>query len=180
MVAAQLIAVSKPKTAAQRRRMSEIMRKVWENPAAHGLHTPHRWTDEEIALLATDYDSVIAERIGVAPHIVEQKRRRLGIPGIVERWSAEEIALLGTRNDRAIAADLGKSEAAVRGKRQRLGIPPFVARWREDEILLLGTDTDRAIAEKIGRTHSAVESQRLALGIPTRRLGKRGGVRGKA
>ena len=167
MIAAQRLAVRRPKSEDWKRGASKRMRTLWEHPEKHGLPACHHWTDEEIALLGTDHDSAIAERLGVAPYIVEGKRRRLGIPGVLDRWSPEEVALLGTAKDREIAEKLGKTTEAVRSKRAMLGITPFVARWREDEIALLGTDSDRAVAAKIGRTPSAVETQRRYFGIPT-------------
>ena len=173
MISAQRGAVGNPKTEEWKQAASERMRKVWEHPEQHGLPARHRWTDEEIALLGTDHDPVIAERLGVAPHVVEQKRRRLGIPGIVDRWSPAEIGLLGTAKDREIAERLRKTTAAVRRKRELLGIPPHVARWSDAEIALLGTDTDRAVAETLGRTASAVETKRMSLGIRSSRSRKR-------
>jgi hypothetical protein len=173
MIAAQREAVRKPKTEARKKAASERMRRVWEHPEEHGLPATHRWTDEEIAILGKEHDAMIAERLGVAPHIVEQKRRRLGIPGLLDRWSVEEVAVLGTAKDREIAERLGKTTAAVRRKREILGILPHVARWSEAEIALLGTDTDRAVAEKLGRTASAVETKRMSLGIMSSRPKRR-------
>ena len=168
VVAAQRKAVRRPKSAEWKRALSGRMRELWKNPDAHGLPPSHRWTDEEIALLGTDTDPAIAERLGIAPHVVEGKRRRLGIAGVVNRWTDAEIALLGTRTDREIAEILGRHTATVRQKRELLGIPPFVLRWTEAEVALLGTDTDRIIAEKLGRTKLAVMTKRLSLGISRR------------
>jgi hypothetical protein len=171
MVAAQREAARRPKPEAWRRAMAERMKEVWEHPEEHGLPPSHRWTEEEVALLGTDHDAAIAVRLGVARHVVENKRRRLGIPGIVERWTDEEVALLGTRTDREVASQLGRLTAAVRKKRQLMGIPPFVACWTGEEIVLLGTDTDRRVAERLGRTTSAVMTKRMELGIPAHRGG---------
>ncbi len=173
MVAAQRVAVSKPRPESWKRAMSSRMKEFWENAEEHGLPACHRWTEEEIASLGADNDSVIAERLGVSRHVVENKRRRLGIPGLVDRWSPEEVALLGTAKDREIAVRLGKRTAAVRKKRELLGIEPFVARWSDEEIALLGTDTDRAVAERLSRTASAVETKRMSLGIMSSRSRKR-------
>ncbi len=177
MVASQREAVRKPKPEAWRRALSKRMKAVWEQPEQHRLPAAHRWTDEEVALLGTDTDGAIAQRRGVPPHVVEGKRRRLNIPGVLDRWGAEEVALLGTRKDREVASLTGRTTAAVRRKREMLGIAPVVARWRPDEIALLGTDADRAVAERLGRTHSAVETQRRALGIPAFRPACSGGSR---
>jgi hypothetical protein len=169
MVAAQREAVRRPKPEAWRRAMAQRMKEVWEHPEAHGLPPSHRWTAEQVALLGTDHDAAIAERLGVARHVIENKRRRLGIPGIVERWTDGEVGLLGTRTDREVASQLGRQTAAVRRKRQVMGIPPFVARWTDEDIALLGTDTDRRVAERLGRTTSAVMTKRMELGIPALR-----------
>lgn len=169
IVAAQREALRKPTPEAWRRAMSRRMTEVWEHPEEHGLPPCHRWTAEEVALLGTDHDSAIAERLGVPKHVVEGKRRRLGIAGILERWTDEEVALLGTRTDREVATRLVRTTAAVRRKREILGIQPFVPRWTEEEVALLGTDTDRNVAERLGRTRLAVMTKRLSLGIPASR-----------
>ena len=165
-IAAQRVAVKKPKSEEWKRAASERMKKVWEHPEQHGLPPCHHWTDEEIALLGTDEDPVIARRLGVSPSVVENKRRGLGIRSLRNVWKPEEVALLGTAPDREIAERIGRTTEAVLCKRHLLEIAPFVARWSQDENALLGTDTDRAIAEKLGRTVSAVETQRWALRIP--------------
>jgi hypothetical protein len=79
MIAAQREAARRPKSPEWKQALSERMKRIWESPEAHGLPPCHRWTDEEVALLGTDLDSVIAGRLGVARHIVENKRRRLGV-----------------------------------------------------------------------------------------------------
>jgi hypothetical protein len=83
----------------------------------------------------------------LSPRVVEGKRRRLGIPGVVDRWNSEELALLGTMKDREVAERLGRTTAAVRRKRGMVGIASSVARWRADEIALLGTDADKVVAD---------------------------------
>jgi hypothetical protein len=166
MIAAQREAARRPRSAEWKRAQSERMKEVWGRPEEHGLPPCHRWTDEEIALLGREHDSAVAERLGVPKYTVENKRRRLGIPGIVKRWTDEEVALLGTKTDREIASQLGRETAAVRRKREIMGIPPFVARWTDEEITLLGTDTDGNIAKRLGRTRLAAMTKRMSLGIP--------------
>jgi len=165
MIAAQREALRRPRSDEWKRKMSRRMQEVWEHPEEHGLPSCHHWTEAEICLLGTNTDGAIARLLGVPKYTVEQKRRRLGIPGILWRWTEEEIALLGTGTDREVGRQLGKNAAAVRRKREQLGIPPFFARWTREELDLLGTDTDRAIAERIGRSSSAVAIQRSTLGI---------------
>ena len=174
MIIAQREAVRKPRSESWKRKMSSRMKEVWEDPEAHGLPSSHRWTDEEIALLGTEYDSLIARRLGISTHVVEDKRRRLGIPPRRLRWTSEEVALLGTKTDREVAILLGRKVAAVRKKRLLLGINSTVSHWAEAEIALLGTATDRTIAENLGRTKSGVETKRLSLGIPAYRRKEQG------
>src|SRR5271165_4778074 len=50
-IAAQRVAVKKPKSEEWKRAASERMKKVWEHPEQHGLPPCHHWTDDEIALL---------------------------------------------------------------------------------------------------------------------------------
>ena len=160
-IGAQRVAVARPKSDKPKRAPSERMKKHWEHAEEHGLAAPHHWTDAEIALLGRGADVAIARRLDVPQHIVEDKRRLLGIPRARYYWSPEEIALLGTRSDREIGDQIGRSTEAVRIKRLKLGIAPFLVRhWHPDEIDLLGTDTDRAVAEKLGRTLAAVQTQR--------------------
>ncbi|WP_165227539.1 hypothetical protein [Aquisphaera insulae] len=159
-------AVRRPRSAEFKKAISERAKRMWEHPEQHGLPPCHRWTDEEIALLGTAPDPIIAKRLGIPRHNVESKRRRLGIPGILNRWTDEEIALLGTDSDAVIARRLGRPAVGVRDKREKLGIPPMMTRWTNGEIVLLGTDTDQAIAEKLGKSRMGVKSKRLALGIP--------------
>src|SRR5262245_37200884 len=75
-VAAQREAVRKPKPESWNRLAASRMKTVWEHAADHGLPPCHHRTDEEIALLGTANDSVIAKRLGVSKHVVESKRRR--------------------------------------------------------------------------------------------------------
>lgn len=166
MIAALRAAPRKPRSESFRKELSARMKEIWKHPEEHGLPACHHWTDEEIALLGTDHDSVIGERLGIPTHTLENKRRRLRIPPNLRRWTDAEIALLGTRTDREAAAQLGRQTAAVRRKREMLGIPPSSRRWTAEEIALLGTDTDRNIAKKLGRTRSAVETKRSELGRP--------------
>lgn len=166
LVAAQREAVKKPKSKAWKKKASARMSAIWAHPEEHGLSACHHWTEEQIALLGTDTDGAIAERLGIPPFKVENKRRQLGIPGFQEPWRPAEIALLGTMTDRRAAWLIARTTQAVRTKREKLGITPFVARWTDEEIALLGTDTDRAVVKKLGRTSYAVVSKRADLGIP--------------
>ncbi|MEM6331597.1 MAG: hypothetical protein AAF790_15300 [Planctomycetota bacterium] len=87
-----------------------------------------KWTDEEKALLGTDTDAAIGEKIGRNQHAVTVQRTKLGIPAFQTRtyeWSAKEDARLGMASDAAIADELGVSRPTVLKRRQALGIPSF-------------------------------------------------------
>lgn len=43
------------------------------------VYNPHRWTDEEVAMLGTDTDLAIGRKIGLCHCAVFDKRKRLGI-----------------------------------------------------------------------------------------------------
>jgi len=155
------------KSEESKRAQSEVTRKMWQNPQAHGWRPRHEWTDEEIALLGTDTDPKIANIIGVQPHTVFEQRRRLGIPRIVRRWTEAECKLLGTDSDEDVARKLGRSECSVARRRVQLGIPIFrIVDWTDEERQLLGTESDMAIGRKLGRSDAAVQRKREQLGIP--------------
>jgi hypothetical protein len=96
-----------------------------------GYHGP-RWTAEELALLGTMPDDVVAARIGKTMVAVSLMRRRMGIINpAADRWTAEDIALLGTLPDGEVARLAGRSRTAVTQKRCQLGIAnPFDRRRR--------------------------------------------------
>ncbi len=169
-VAGLLEAAKRPKSEKWKRDLGRRTKALWEHPEEHGLPPSHQWTDEEIALLGTDTDGAIAQRLGLVKKRVGWKRAQLGIPSFVsrpERWTEREIALLGTASDPEVARKLGKSVTAVCQARCLRGIPPApaVSGWTEDEITLLGTDTDSNVAASIGRSASAVKDKRLRLKI---------------
>jgi hypothetical protein len=156
----------RPKSEEWKRGQSERSRKMWENPEAYGLPPRRHWTDEEIALLGTDTDRVIANSLGLPINVVKQKRQRLGISRLSQRWKEHEIALLGTAPDSELARKLGKSSSVIWRKREQLGIPTFLKRWTDEEIALIGTASDPEVARKLGRTAACVQSKREQLRIP--------------
>ena len=95
--------------------------------------TPERggWTAEQMALLGTDHDKVIAKKLGRTQRAVTTQRvkRKIpafsGSPGGGRAWTDEELALLGTDHDEvsrgADRADAGRGEA----KRAALKVPTF-------------------------------------------------------
>jgi len=86
-----------------------------------------RWTESEEALLATDSDRMIGERIGRSQGAVEKKRTALDIAAYEPRaytWSAAELKLLGKFSDAEVARRLGVSRRCVIHERQRRKIGP--------------------------------------------------------
>lgn len=86
-------------------------------------------TPEQIALLGTDTDMVIAEKIGVSRDVVAVWRHQREIPKYkrggprAADWEHEEDVLLGTDTDANIALVLGRTLLAVGMRRRKLGIP---------------------------------------------------------
>jgi hypothetical protein len=157
----------RPKSEEWKRGQSERSRKMWENPEAYGLPRRRPWTAEETALLGTDTDRAIAERLGIPRRAVTQERVRLRIPGISQHWNAQETALLGTAPDSRLAARIGKSASAIRQRRDRLGIPAFrVVQWTDEMIRLLGTAGDAEIGSRLGISSTCVQRKRERLRIP--------------
>jgi transposase-like protein len=94
------------------------------------------WTEEQVALLGTDHDAVIAQKLGRTLGAVTSKRTQLkirafsGSPGGGRAWTEEEIALLGTDTDETIAARIGRTTGAVAQKRAALKVSTFCDRRR--------------------------------------------------
>jgi hypothetical protein len=95
--------------------------------------TPERggWTAEQVALLGTDHDAVIAQKLDRTRRAVTSQRtlRRIpafsGYPGGGPGWTADELALLGTDTDAAVAEKIGRTTGAVAQKRAALKVPRF-------------------------------------------------------
>jgi hypothetical protein len=95
--------------------------------------TPERggWAAEQVALLGTDHDKVIAQKLGRTVAAVTSQRtlRKIpafsGNPGGGPAWTAEELALLGTGTDEAVAEKIGRTTGAVAQKRAALAVPRF-------------------------------------------------------
>ena len=94
----------------------------------------HAWTPEEDALLGTVTDREVARRLGVAPVIILNRRKFLGIPRCPApkgeawtgpRWRPSDDALLGSATDEEVAHRLGKSRSTISMRRNKLKIPAF-------------------------------------------------------
>ena len=88
------------------------------------------WLPEHDAILGTVPDRDAAVMLGCSAPAVSSRRRRVGIPRIVERldpipWTAEMDSLLGTMFDREVAAQLGITKAMVVNRRRLLGVAAF-------------------------------------------------------
>lgn len=110
--------------------------------------TTHRtWTADDIALLGTAHDAVIANRLGCTVAAVRHQRRLHGVSDYIPLavpvlpippngdqsdvypsqrrfpvWPDDVFALLGVATDRSIAVAMRCSVHTVRRKRQELGI----------------------------------------------------------
>ena len=115
-------------TATERAARSERAKRLGLRPVRW---TPERggWAAEHLALLGTDHDKVIAQKIGRTRSAVKAKRQHLGIPvysgwpGHGPAWTAAEIARLGTDSDAAVARAIGRTTNAVTQKRKKLKVP---------------------------------------------------------
>jgi hypothetical protein len=79
--------------------------------------TQRRWTPDEDALLGTDTDQAIANRLGRSRASVKLRRIRLGREAHggnpARAWTPAELNMLGTKPDSAIALELGVSRQYV-------------------------------------------------------------------
>lgn len=87
------------------------------------------WTPEAIALLGTDTDKNIAEKLNCNWETVYQRRRELGIESFVKsrahaKWD-EITPLLGTMPDDEVARKFNVGLQSVRLHRLRNGIPNY-------------------------------------------------------
>jgi hypothetical protein len=87
----------------------------------------HQWSEAEMAMLGTESDRVVAERLGLEVSTVVYQRMRRDIPTANPRqpWTEAEEALLGTRPDRDLARKWGRTELGVAVRRRELGIKVF-------------------------------------------------------
>ena len=157
---------------------AEAAKKCGTRPGPRWAPERGGWTPEQIALLGTHYDAVIAARLGRTAVAVTVKRNKLKIPAFSggsaggPAWTPDQVALLGTDHDAAIAERIGRTTGAVTQKRAELEIPVFLgwtaggAAWTPEQEVLLGTDHDEVIAGRIDRTVGAVTQRRVSLGIP--------------
>jgi hypothetical protein len=80
------------------------------------------WTAEQIALLGTDHDKVIAKKLG---RTLRKIPAFSGSPESGPAWTDEELALLGTNTDVAVAARIGRTRGAVSQNRAARNVVAF-------------------------------------------------------
>jgi len=138
-----------------------------------------QWTRQMESLLGSDFDWVIAERLGLPTYCVRRKRQLLGITAYGEsfvrgsphafRWTKEQMALLGRESDIQVARRLGISAAAVWRKRVQLGIraltPKQHIEWTKARSALLGKLSDKGLAKRWGGKAETIARKRTELGI---------------
>ena len=139
------------------------------------VFTGRQWTTNEIKILGTDKDEVIAARVGVSTSAVAAKRRELSIPPFrspgnpsQRNWSEEELSLLGKCSDSELAEKLNISITTVGNKRRALGISRYSKPdrdWSEEELSLLGNVPDRVLAKQLGVLNHTVYFKRKSLNI---------------
>jgi hypothetical protein len=157
-------------TERERRARSRRSKRLGLKPT--GRWTGREWTAEQVALLGTDRDVVMARRLKRTVGAVSSQRRSRRIPafeghvGGGRGWTKAEVALLGTASDAAVAKKIGRTVLAVAQKRAALGIESARKTWTARDMALLGIDHDAIIAKKIGRTRGAVTAQRGLRNLP--------------
>ncbi len=99
----------------------------------NSAHSP--WTTAEINQLGTDFDRVIAKRVGRTTEAVRSARKYHGVPPFrlsKMRWTKRQIAMLGKATDADVARKLDVTPLTVTRKRLALKIPAFGAtRWKK-------------------------------------------------
>lgn len=130
------------------------------------------FTADEIALLGTAPDSVIAKQLGRRVNSVTSARVHRKIKGSQEYrfWTEAEIALLGTMSDRQLAKRLGRTQANVLLCRRKHGIPVYephaqgTVAWTSAETKLLKSFDDLQVARMTGRLLADVRAMRKKIG----------------
>lgn len=148
-----------------------------ELPTGDKGHKKHIWQPEEIALLGTDFDTIIADNVGLSPSTVTHYRNSIGIDPYSERspieWSQEMLDRLGEVSDLEYAEYFGISYVAARCKRILMDIPNPVTgeltplpQLSDAVIKKLGKVTDLEISQKYNLTRAKIRLIRQYHGIP--------------
>ena len=138
-------------------------------------HNPHafNWTKRKNALLGTDSDRKIAERLGTITGVVALQRTRLGIPSFYHyrriSWTKEMVALLGTTTDWEIAKKYRMTRESVARERRKRGIPPCIDTRpviRTPKLRPLLSLPIRTVSHRYKMTSETVAKLRRELGVP--------------
>lgn len=138
-----------------------------------------QWTRQMENWLGTDFDWVIAERLGLPTYCVRRKRQDLGITAYGEsfvrsspnafRWTKQQTALLGKESDRKVARRLGLAVPTVWRKRVQLGISALTPKqhieWTKARSALLGKLPDKVLAKRWSTKPETIARKRTELGI---------------
>lgn len=131
------------------------------------------WTKGKIALLGTDSDRKIGERLGTSGPVVARQRTRLAIPSFYRyrriSWTKGMVSLLGKTTDWEIAKKYGMKRESVARERRKRGIPPCI-----DTRPVIATPTLRpilslptlVIARRYRISTETVARLRRELGVP--------------
>jgi hypothetical protein len=110
-----------------------------------------RWTKEEVAVLGTMPDAIVAQKLNRTKQAIRMQRRLRGIAPVAEDlpkakiWTAREEKMLGRFSDVELAEKLGRTVLAVACRRSGLGKEakdPLRRPWTTEEEQLLGKFTD--------------------------------------
>jgi hypothetical protein len=138
-----------------------------------------QWIRQMENWLGTDFDWVIAERLGLPTYCVRRKRKLLRIAAYGEsfvrrslhafRWTKQQIALLGKESDIKVARRLGISAPAVWRMRVQLDIGALTPKqhidWTKARSALLGKLSDKVLAKRWGVKAETIARKRTELGI---------------
>lgn len=133
-----------------------------------------KWTEEEVMLLGTEYDSAVAQKLERSRDSVAKKRLRLKISsyreseGSYSRWTYAEIKLLSSKSTDEIVTMTGRSAHSVRLKRLEVNIRVGPKRrvFTTQEIRMLGTMPDSQLGKILNRSINSIWKKRTGLGIP--------------
>ncbi len=129
-----------------------------------------KWSKEDLALLGTAMDSVIAKKLNCTTEAIKYQRDKKGVPAFrqLHFWTkAEDKIVMGYSCKEAVWR-LNLPQHAIESRRRSLragnvGIP--ARKWPAQETALLGKYTDTQLARKLGRSRGTVTWKRRALHI---------------
>ena len=138
------------------------------------------WNVEQVELLGTASDVIVANQLGVSENTVRLRRKKLKIPPAnlsskkkAFRWTDKRIAMLGKHSDSSLARRWSIDPTTVAWKRRIMSIPTAsavwsskpVRQWSKREISKLGKMPDCEVARAMGlhRKHIAIKRRELKI-----------------